>query len=133
MKLSPDGRLAVSEREVERHRRDFLELRGWTVIETRAEARKQNGAAAHLAGTLDWLCVRPRKAVEWRLALWRPEQVLVIENKARLARTKKSRRAQQAATEASWQAKGFGCYRDKDGDPDPIGSFEKWYRQRFEE
>lgn len=126
MELDKDGHLRLLEKNVRRTRADFLRAHGWTLINTPAEGKMPSGAPMHRAGTLDELALRP--------AFGQPGEgprsfdLLVIEHKARLARTKPSRKAAQAAAQSEWEWRGAYVYRDRDGDADPIRSFCEWYK-----
>ena len=130
--LEPNGRLKLLESDVEKHRRQFLEANGWRVIETRAESRMPNGRRTFGKGTADWIAVKSHYSPAGRKRCAQEGcSVIVIENKRALARTEKNHKLRQAANQFDWERAGFSVWRDRDGDADPIKSFQDWFQERF--
>lgn len=120
MKLDKDGKLAISEREVEAAIEAFLVTKGFMYIHTKAENVKRNGSPAHAKGTLD--------AVAMNLYAGRCS-VVHIELKRRKARTNKQHLAEQSATVASLRKAGYLVYQAAENDSEPIESFRRWWKE----
>ena len=132
MKLDPDGHLALLESDVEKTRKQFLEAHGWRILETRAEGRMPSGRPMFAKGAADWIAVKSHYNAAGRARCAAEGcSVIVVENKRRNARTEKGRKAAQAANQVDWERAGFAVFRDLDLDPDPIGSFIRWFEERF--
>lgn len=119
LKLAKDGRLAVPESDVEQAITDFLEIEGWLVIPTKAEARMPSGKAAHKKWTLDAVAMR---VSDETYDVW-PDRdicapskrayshVIHLEFKRRDAATDKKRLAGQTATAKQLLKFGFLVYQ----------------------
>lgn len=115
LKIDRDGRLAVSEADVQRGCIYWMEKIGcYHYISTNASDRKRNGRPAHKTYTLDGLFVSPRRLFP----------TIFVEWKRRNAKTQKARIEGQQATAQSLHNAGFLVIRMPDKLKDPI----QWFK-----
>lgn len=115
MRLDKDGRLAISEAEVERTCVEWMHAQDPRVMYLRTDAsdRRRNGAPSHARYTLDGVFTHPTRGP------------LFVEWKRRRAATKRDRREGQADTAARLADMEYQVIRMPDGHPDPIEFFKQ--------
>jgi hypothetical protein len=124
MKRAKPVRLPLLEKHVEGTITDFLLLRRWEVIATKAENLTRGGRPAHKPGTLDTVAMR------WRERDGRFD-VFWLESKRRGARTEPGHLLEQKLEQARLEKANFPVCRIPDGHADPFGYFHAWYLERY--
>ncbi len=124
LKLDADGKLVVSEAQVEAAITGFLLAEGWLVFQTKAEARMPSGAPAHKRATLDLVAIRQHD-------VFNAQDVLFIELKRRNARTERKHLAEQTAMAEWLRGRGFTVYQAPEGHRgDMLDHFKGWHREQ---
>lgn len=115
LNLDKDGKLGVSEAEVQQACIQFAGLYGYDYVATNASNLTRAGHPAHDVGTLDGLLIHPFQGT------------IIVEWKRRMAKTDKKRLKAQAEMEAYWAAKKYTVIRMPEAGRDPI----QWFKDRF--